>query len=286
MGGSSHPKWAPLTMRISIDKCNLAAMKKEDAMKRFRSTLALAALISCFLLVSVPAFADSITITIPGTSDLWLAGMPAGSGASGLTPGAPPVDFAPFQSPVWAPLSIIPSNLLTFTNVTGLVNNGPTQAFYGPDGNPDPLLGLRNHFQGAQNGISDLVAPHNALIGVFLGNGQPDLNVPPAGLDFSTQAAQNYLLLSPTLQQTFFVGNGLTSDGQQQQIIVPEGATRLFLGTMDGWEWNNNGGSFTLTLDSNPAPVPEPGSILLLGVGLGGCAIAYRRKNNRAPIQS
>ena len=177
---------------------------------------------------------------------------------------------------------------MLFTNVTGAVRNGPQQAAYGPDGNLDPTLGLRNHFQGAQNGISDITAPHNSLIGVFLGADQPDLNSPPPALDFSNQASQDYLALSPLLQQVFYIGDGLTSgaDPLQQQIIVPTGATSLYLGTMDGWEWNNNGGSFTLTMENNPAPVPEPGSFILLGTGLGGLVFAYWRKGQRTSNQA
>lgn len=257
-------------------------------MKRYRATIAFAALLSCLVFLSVPAFADSIIITIPGTSDIWLAGMPRGSGASGYAPGTPVVDFAGPQSPVQVALPIVPGEIIQFINVTGAVRNGPQQAFQGPDGNLDPTLGLRNHFQGAQNGISDITAPHNSLIGVFLGSDQPDLSSPPPALDFSTQASQGYLALSPLLQQVFYIGDGLTggADPLQQQIIVPTGATSLYLGTMDGWEWNNNGGSFTLTMENNPAPVPEPGSFILLGTGLGGLAFAYWRKGQRASNQA
>ena len=38
----------------------------------------------------------------------------------------------------------------------------------------------------------------------------------------------------PELQQAFAIGSSL------EHITVPEGATRLFLGHNDGYEWNNN----------------------------------------------
>ena len=34
---------------------------------------------------------------------------------------------------------------------------------------------------------------------------------------------------------------------------VPPGATRLYLGIMDGYEWNNNKGAFTVTVYKDDA---------------------------------
>jgi hypothetical protein len=284
MGSLSHQDWSALTMHNLFDQRKVSLMRKENAMKKHCATVSFAALLGCLVFLSVPAFADSIIITVPGTSDIWLAGMPGGSGASGFAPGTSVVDFAGPQSPVWITLPIVPGGIMSFMDVTGAVKNGPQQAAYGPDGNLNPNLGLRHHFQGAQNGISDISAPHNSLIGVFLGSDQPNLNSPPPALDFSTRTSQDYLALSPLLQQVFYIGDGLTggADALLQQIMVPTGATSLYLGTMDGWEWNNNGGSFTLKVESNPDPVPEPGSFILLGTGLGGLAFAYWRKSQRA----
>jgi hypothetical protein len=284
MGSLSHQDWSALTMRNFFDQRKVSLMKRENAMKHCRATVAFAALLSCLVFMSVPVFADSIIITVPGTSDMWLAGMPTGSGASGFASGTPVVDFAGPQSPVRVGLPIAPGEIVMFTNVTGAVRHGPEKAFQGPDGDLDPNLGLRHHFQGAQNGISDITVPQNSLLGMFLGTDRPDLNSPPPALDFSTRESQDYLALAPLLQQVFYIGDGLTSgaDPLQQQIIVPTGATSLYLGTMDGWEWNNNGGSFTLTMETNPDPVPEPGSFILLGTGLGGLAFAYWRRGQRA----
>jgi hypothetical protein len=66
--------------------------------------------------------------------------------------------------------------------------------------------------------------------------------------------------VSPGVQQVFFIGDGLTGTGSgtTQQFVVPPGATRLFLGTMDAYEWNNNAGSFGVTLGLIPTPVQGP----------------------------
>ena len=125
--------------------------------------------------------------------------------------------------------------------------------------------------------------PINALLGVFLGPDLPDANPAPTSLDFSTAASQNYLTLLPAVQQVFFIGNGLTSTGDIQHIVAPTGATRLFLGTMDGYQWYGNTGQFNVGVtDLNSAPVPEASTTisfgLLLALGLGGLVVAGRRR--------
>jgi hypothetical protein len=61
------------------------------------------------------------------------------------------------------------------------------------------------------------------------------------------------------LRQLFFIGDGLTSGGVIQQFVVPQGATRLFLATMDGYGQYNNIGSFTVTVAN--AVAPESGTL-------------------------
>ncbi|MGD0463284.1 MAG: TadG family pilus assembly protein [Tepidisphaeraceae bacterium] len=102
---------------------------------------------------------------------------------------------------------------------------------------------------GSEHGISNIAVPINSIVGVFLDNNVPDnAGTVPAGKDYSTQTERDYLSVEPDLRQTFYVGAGQTSLGDQQTIIVPPGATRLFLGTMDGHEWSNNLGGFNATI--------------------------------------
>jgi Flp pilus assembly protein TadG len=102
---------------------------------------------------------------------------------------------------------------------------------------------------GSEHGMSNISSPINSVVGVFLDNGVPDTEgTSPPGLDFSTQTERDYTDIEPQLRQTFYAGNGQTSGGTQQMIVVPAGATRFFLGTMDGHEWSNNSGGYNVTI--------------------------------------
>lgn len=191
--------------------------------------------------------APATSLVVPGTSDLWLAGMPDGATAS-------LGDTAPAQSPVEVTgIPIIPGDRLGFVAL-GDVSHGPSAAFEPPDG------GLtESHHTGAENGIATLTAPINSLVGVFLGPDRPDSSPAPGSLDFSANGnvveGTDYRVLSPLLKQPFYIGDGATEDGEQQQIVIPEGATRLLLGTMDGEGWYNNLGSFDVNVR-----ILQPGS--------------------------
>jgi hypothetical protein len=204
-------------------------------------------------------------VVVSGKSDPWLAGMPSGSLDNVGTP--EPADSAPGQSPVFA-IAVTSGTQVQWT-ATGQVGHPGDLAY--PDGNPWNYIFSR--YIGANNGISDIKAPIDSLLGVFLGPGQPNLNPAPSALDFSAASSLDYVSLAPALQQVFFMGDGVTSGSIAQTIIAPPGAERLYLGTMDGYGWANNNGAFCVYLTPNTQVItPEPLSMLLLGFGLAGLA--------------
>ena len=188
----------------------------------------------------------SVEIKVPGTSDPWLAGMPDGSKASS-------VDSAPYQSPILVPgIDLIPGGVLTFSVSGGVYNTSGCP----PSCNPPDGENFQAHDNGAENGFPNINARMNALVGVFINDKQPNTSSPPPMLDFS-KIGFSFSSLYPSLNQIFFIGDGLTGDncGSVQTFIIPAGATRLFLGTMDSWEWSDNSGAFIVrvTLTTTPS---------------------------------
>ena len=181
---------------------------------------------------------------VAGSSNPSMAGMPDGTNAS-------MGDVAPDQSPVLVDLT--PGSFLSFASF-GSVRFDPSQQFVGPDGTP--VFPPASHEPGAENGIADVTAPLDAVMGVFLDGDQPDLSPAPEALDFSVNGnvngGLNYVTLNPLLKQPFFIGDGITDAGQQQLVKIPAGATRLFLGTFDRYQWRNNQGSYLVEVIDGP----------------------------------
>lgn len=194
-----------------------------------------------------------VDVIVPGDADPYLAGMPDGSTASGG-------DVAPDQSPIFVEgLELIPGTVLTFAAAGQVSFAGAPNVNETPDGK---LSGYGSHAVGAENGISNITSNWNSLLGVFLTDDQPNSNPAPAALDFINASGVpggiNYTSLAPELQQLFFIGDGVTDDGTIQEITVPEGATRLFLGTMDGTGWFNNAGQLFVTISGPQEPtIPD-----------------------------
>ncbi len=198
--------------------------------------------------IAVLTTAQAATVNVSAQSDPWLAGMPSGSTASYN-------DVAPAQSPRLLTIPVVPGTYISFSNISGNASHGPTLAAYDPEGEPNIFTHGADSPGGptpaAENGIGDVRMPINAFMGVFLDNNAPNTTAAPTVVrDYSTAASRAQEFYSDIQRkQPFFIGDGKTGwgTGATQQFMVPAGATRLFVGIMDGHEWSNNVGSFNVT---------------------------------------
>jgi len=170
------------------------------------------------LFVAGCASAQTYGLSIPATSDIFAAGQ-----SEAFSGTLPPV--IQFTAGSVAYVTILAAGQITL---------GAGEPYSHPDGVPfGGGTGLSSY-----NGLSGIIAVDRGffLTGVFLNDSVPSGNGPPV-LNFTD--AENYLTLSPELSQTFFIGTGLSptnaSPGFVSKIlVVPQGATRLFLGIADG----------------------------------------------------
>ena len=222
-------------VRVTISR---TAAKGNATSLQFARYIGISSIDTTVSAIAMLSGGTSVAINVPSSSDPYLAGMPPGSTAS-------VDDVAPQNSPAQATsMAIVPGAEMSFAT-TGTVKNGPSYPMSQPTGN---LSWTLSHLTGNENGISNVTMPIDCLLGVFLGPDQPNLTPAPAALDFSTAASRDYTSLKPLLKQPFYIGSGLNSHGQVQRFVVPAGATRLYLATMDGFEWNNDGGAFNSTV--------------------------------------
>jgi hypothetical protein len=180
----------------------------------------------------------SNTVQVLAIADLWLAGAPAGTVVHSDA-------MAPLNSPPEAGLTLIPGRELQFTP-SGSVDPfniiGPT----GPSGAGFPYeISCQE-----TNGVSAIEANTVGLAGVFLG---PTAPAPPApiGINFTGGVGQ-LSRFEPQLRQVFYIGTGNTTN-QSKRFVIPESATRLFLGSL--WCFggiSGNTGSFSVTVSYTP----------------------------------
>lgn len=157
-----------------------------------------------------------------------------------------------------------------------------TGNFFGPEGNVGPVSSLTS-----LGGISGWLGTQGALAGVFLDDSIPNAGPAPATLDFSTEVGRDFASLSPVLGQVFFIGDGLNSLNQFQEFVAPAGATRLFVGIPDGFNFNgppgayeDNDGSYRIRIGVNERPdvIPEPGTMSLMAAAFGPALVLLRRR--------
>lgn len=133
-----------------------------------------------------------------------------------------------------------------------------------PDGKADLFSGVVS-----LGGISPYEGPQASLIGLFLDD-QPPTGSAPAALKYQGEEATlsvSDASYSPALGQLFFIGDGLTGveTGETQTFIAPAGATRLYLGFADGYDfvgapgcYGDNSGAFMVKVTGSQPFSPLP----------------------------
>lgn len=219
--------------------------------------------------VLAPAlWGQSAKITVPGASQIALAGQPAGISTNG--------DTAPLNAPAQAMIGFFAGQGFAFT-ATGLIGLFGNQLSTPPDG------GVSSTSTAGGLGIAGLRAAEGSLIGVFVADQIVRTNEPP-DVDFRG-AARDLEVVIPLLQQPFFIGSGLTSQGRSKTFIAPARATRLFLG-IAGYSVSRNAGSFAVVAILVPVPEPPGNSVRVMGtaqITLAGQPVGATYNGDTAP---
>lgn len=243
------------------------------------------ALLAVTFLASFPARADVIIVDAR-TSIFSQVSNPSGSGDGSGLPTA------------GIPLPAGTGRVLTLGGVTGAVNPGAGFAG-GADGALYVGTGVNVSTLGSISGVLDDSNRELALLAVFTA-ANPAAGSAPARLNFAGNHA--FASLAPLLNQSFFVGDGLTGTGAgaTQQFLVPDGASFLRFGFADAFafsgtpfvgtpsSYQDNSGSLTVTYGVTGTPtgptgpgaaaVPEPATLAVVGLLGAGGMIARRRR--------
>ena len=199
---------------------------------------------------------------------------------------------------VWFADRDFPANFQTTSGTPGLIR--PWELTVSNTSRPAPFEVPSTTFyvdMDSYGGISGMnlfeTAPSDRrvmyLAGVFLTDAVASTPAPES-LDFSSTAiGRSFTQLAPLLQQTFYIGDGLTGEGTGsiQSFLVPDEATRLFLGIVDGAYfvggpdyYDNNAGSFSATFEVTAVPEIDPATFASASsLIVGSFALVERRRH-------
>ena len=202
-------------------------------MKRnIRNLLVQVTLVVGLLLLSVPGSVSAQDVIVSGKACPFFAGQtfPVPTATTGDSPNYHWDQTDP---------TIMPPHIGVYSGNTVSITATGTWGHPGLS-DPDGIIGFYDDTHDEYvnlGGISRVIAPINTLIGVFLTDDPPNPGDTPASLTLGVDD-----MTTPELQQAFAIGSSL------EFITVPEGATRLFFGHNDGYEWINNVGALEVTV--------------------------------------
>jgi hypothetical protein len=184
------------------------------------------------------------TIVVNGKANIFAAGR-------SVLP--PPSNALAGEFPPVLILASVTHRPITFSSITGAVSGRANEAGTGPDGKAEGSgtgVTSLHGISGIRHGVKVLF-----LVGVFLNDMEPADPAPPA-IDFTD--AEHLPDIRSQLKQVFFIGDGRTEtgSGETQKFYIPEGATRLFLGFADAYNfqgapgfYDDNAGELSVTVN-------------------------------------
>jgi hypothetical protein len=311
--GDSHQIWAT------------SQSTKEHTIAMSHVTVSRLLLVILLASRSAPSFAQSFSLAVDSKANLYAAGQTTTPLLGGgtlpasvvLTPGsgrvlsftsvsgtvsyndvdAPPAYLGQYNGPDGGAVNFEdanwPDNYLTTSSTPGLLP--PTEA------NAPTTFYMDMASSGGVSGMllyeTDPAARRVMFLsGVFTADGLPQAPAPSI-LNFSSSFGSNPLTtsftqLSPLLNQAFYIGDGLagTGTGATQSFLVPDGATRFYLGIVDGGYfvgapdfYDNNAGSFSV---QGVVAVPEPATWIALATAAGAATFAWCSRRRRTRLLS
>ena len=213
------------------------------------------------LITTLPSqsFAQSLTVKVPGKSQIQFAGIPGpGVVSNGGTRdpfGIDGFDLAPQNSPVLVDLRLSSGQAVRFA-ATGQVDLSPratssiSQRLAGPTGTSFGFK-LGRFSVAFRPGTSEISARHGSLIGVF----ENSTGLEPFPVNFLS-ALESLTVLEPRMNQPFLIGDGKTPSGGDRTFIVPGGANRLYLAILDN-PVRDNVGEYDVQVSIVPRPLSQ-----------------------------
>lgn len=164
---------------------------------------------------------------LPATADIYLAGADDGAEAAISDAGTRPLK-----------IDLDGAGRVRFPSVSGELGACDGCAPESVDGGNETFA---NTNLSALNGISGVLHEDRTLflVGVFLGDGDPDQDDQVDLSDADSEATQE-----PGIGEVFFIGDGETDDGDEHEIVVPDGAETLYLGFADGFAFQGVPGAY------------------------------------------
>jgi len=191
----------------------------------------------------------SAPLDVPGTANPWFSGV-ATSAVYRYSRAKHCTDTFSQDAPPQVTFThqyCLQDDARLYFNISGQISHGGETS--GADGGTMTWLDPSNRY-----GKSTIQAPINSLLGVFLDDNDPTPQAEPPALVFATTESREQKEQKPLLRQVFFIGDGKTSTGEYQRVVVPKGAKRFFFAIMDSYEWCNNTGVLTGNVMWEPAP--------------------------------